>query len=36
MEDTYEGWGDDYTKGFYYEPSAEEDAAWEEENSDEE
>lgn len=33
MEDTYEGWEEDYKKGWNYEPTPEEDAIWEEENN---
>lgn len=33
MEDTYDGWEDDYMKGFYHETTEDEDAAWEKENN---
>ncbi len=36
MEDTYEGWEEDYMDGFNYQPTEEEDAAWEEENNSDE
>jgi hypothetical protein len=34
MDDTYEGWEEDYMEGFNHETTKEEDDLWEAENSD--